>query len=186
LAQAGVEVQSPSNNASSSSTLAQAGVEAQCPSNDGSSSSDARLKPSALAQAGIEVQCPSNNGSTSSHDDGLKPSAAVTQAGVEAQCPSKSTAGHCGESEMMEKQPAGVIESERNEEGESSKAPGGQERGSTMLPQHDQIFTVEDLLNSEDINWVTDNIEEPPSCCRSKCDLGHQFHDLPMPKGCPK
>jgi hypothetical protein len=55
-----------------------------------------------------------------------------------------------------------------------------------MLPQHDQIFTVEDLLNSEDIDWVTDNIEEPPSCGRSKCDLEHQFHDLPMPKGCPK
>jgi hypothetical protein len=55
-----------------------------------------------------------------------------------------------------------------------------------MLPQYDQIFTVDDLLNSEDINWVTDNIEEPPSCGRSKCDLEHQFHDLPMPKGSPK
>jgi hypothetical protein len=57
-------------------------------------------------------------------------------------------------------------------------------------PQHEQDYwSVEDILACEEIDWVVDEVREAaesPSRSRSKYDLWHQFHDLPMPKSCPK
>jgi len=81
---------------------------------------------------------------------------------------------------------AAAAEREDDDDGKSSE-PSGKVKAQRGPQHHEQdCMSLEDLLASEDIDWEIDEPGEPPSRARSKYDLWHQFHDLPMAKTCPK